>query len=55
MQLSDAFWQVFAMTGHVGAYLLYRLYAADDNPTEDEHVLDEAEEDPMSFVAGGNP
>ncbi|NLY52410.1 MAG: YqzL family protein [Firmicutes bacterium] len=57
MQLSDAFWQVFATTGHLGAYLLYRTYAADDsiNTAGDEPVLEEGEEDPLSFAIGGNP
>ena len=41
MQLSDAFWQVFSRTGHIGAYLLYRTYAADGKPAEDEPPMGE--------------
>lgn len=36
MQLSDAFWQVFTTTGHVGAYLLYRTYVAGEDPMVSE-------------------
>ncbi|NLY29117.1 MAG: YqzL family protein [Firmicutes bacterium] len=55
MQLSDAFWHVFATTGHLGAYLLYRTYAVDDDTSGDEPMLEEAEEDPLSFAMGSNP
>ena len=53
MCLCDAFWQVFAATGHGGAYLLYRAYGADqrtaDGPTEDD-----AEDEPLSLAMGGD-
>ncbi len=51
MQLSDAFWQVFSMTGHIGAYLLYRTYIRDNIAGTTQ--LDEAQDgDPWSLAIG---
>ena len=51
MQLSNAFWQLFIMSGHVGAYLLYKDYAHDE-VAEDDIPDDTDGEHPWSTVIG---
>jgi|GEM_PF-2066699 len=54
MELSGAFWQLFAMSGHVGAYLLYRD-CLDDEKAELEFTQDSVgEQDQLSNVAGSS-
>lgn len=34
MRISDALWEVFKTTGHVGVYLLYKHYYIGENESE---------------------
>lgn len=34
MRTSDAFWEVFKATGHIGAYLLYKHYDTGESEAE---------------------
>ena len=53
MQLSNAFWQLFIISGHVGAYLLYRDYV-DDEMAGDEPPRDVGGEHFWPVVAGNS-
>lgn len=33
MRTSEALWEVFKTTGHIGAYLLYRTYSEQEQET----------------------
>ncbi|MDT3699187.1 MAG: hypothetical protein RO469_07125 [Thermincola sp.] len=35
MRTSDALWELFKVTGRIGAYLLYRQCSAEDREIED--------------------
>jgi len=48
MVKSDVFWQLFARTGHVGAYVLYKDYDFMERNHEEE-----MREKPSAIVAGG--
>ena len=49
MQLTDAFWQVFTITGHIGAYLLYRTYMDGEDP-----LVNEVQNGELWSIALGN-